>query len=263
MHSLIIVGVWNFDFLDEVKLFPLFSSQRNLPKFQHLFQRQFPLVKQVLLWHHKNVEKWVWNGISEWNFHLTLTLQRIPLCTAVNLDSQDRDGGSIQADSLEREEDTLSAWVPKNVIWRGRKDLRVKFLNEIPDGWTYAGKDLNTGNIMSWANVWSLQGEGIIPSFTEVKDANAPSDIRVVFNCKLTVVSYLCSLIPRLQLYLKQRRTQGQGCYPLVTIISSMITWLHYSFEQQIAGGSLRLERELRRLNMANPQCGSTFTLIQ
>lgn len=152
----------------------------------------------------------------EWNLksatHLTFTLQRIPLCTAVNLDDQDADCGSIRADSIEPDdsiEDSLSAWVPKNqVIWRDRKDLRVKFLNEIPYGWTYARKDLNTGNIMSWANVWSLRGEGIIPSFTEVKDANAPSDIRVVFNSKLTVCV----------------GAEGHGYYTLGDMLISCIT---------------------------------------
>ena len=153
------------------------------------------------------------NVSMEWNLksetHLTLTLQRIPRCTAVNLDDQDVDCGSIRANSIEPDEDALSAWVPRSVIWRGRKELGVKFLYEIPNGWTYAGKDLNTGNIMSWANVWSHRGEGIIPSFTEVKDANAPSDIKVEFNSKLT----MCSLISRLQFYYFKPRDMTTTLY--------------------------------------------------
>ena len=76
--------------------------------------------------------------------------------------------------------DVLSAWVPKNVLW-SKKQLTVKFLNDIPAQWTYSGGGMNVGDIMSWANEWSLQGGGIIPKFTWVQDA---SDIRVLFTSK-------------------------------------------------------------------------------
>ena len=110
-------------------------------------------------------------------------MQHPPLCTSVDSDEEDVCGGILELDSPSVE-DSLSAFVPKKVTWKGRKELRVKFLSVIPSSWTYAGSGLNTGNILSWASEWSLRGEGFIPSFTLVKDANAPSDIRVLFNRK-------------------------------------------------------------------------------
>jgi hypothetical protein len=74
----------------------------------------------------------------------------------------------------------LSAWMPKDALW-DKKELAVKFLNIIPDQWTYDGNGMNTGNIMSWANEWSLRGGGTIPKFTHVKEPNAPSDIHITF----------------------------------------------------------------------------------
>ena len=84
----------------------------------------------------------------------------------------------------EAQGDVLSAWVPKNALWKGRKELRVKFLNIIPAEWTYGGSGMNVGNIMSWANEWHLRGGNTIPKFALVQEVNAPSDIRVLFNSK-------------------------------------------------------------------------------
>ena len=64
----------------------------------------------------------------------------------------------------------------------------MKFLNDVPSHWTYAGSGMNVGNIMSWANEWSLRGGGTIPEFTLVENASARSDIRVQFISK---TSYL------------------------------------------------------------------------
>lgn len=93
--------------------------------------------------------------------------------------------GTVEPDNaMEPHGEALSAWVPRNVIWSGRTELQVKFLNTIPAEWTYGGSGMNVGNIMSWANEWSLRGEGIIPKFTRVLDASAPSNIRVMFTSK-------------------------------------------------------------------------------
>ena len=100
--------------------------------------------------------------------------------------------GRVEPESMEIDEepqgDVLSAWVQKNVLWKGRKELRVKFLSTIPHEWTYGGSGMNVGNIMSWANEWYLRGGGTIPKFSLVQDVNAPSDIRVSFTCKTTTI---------------------------------------------------------------------------
>ena len=104
------------------------------------------------------------------------------------MDEADIRSGTVEPDAMETDTqgDVLSAWVPKNVIWSGRTELCVKFLNNIPAQWTYGGSGMNVGNIMSWANEWSLRGEGIIPRFTQVQDVSSPSDIRVMFTSKIS-----------------------------------------------------------------------------
>ena len=96
------------------------------------------------------------------------------------------DDGMEVAD--EAQGDVLSAWVPKNALWKGRKELRVKFLSIIPAQWTYGGSGMNIGNIMSWANEWHLRGGNTIPTFTLVQEVDAPSDIRVLFTGKTNVL---------------------------------------------------------------------------
>ena len=82
-------------------------------------------------------------------------------------------------------------WVPKGVIWEGKRELRVEFLNRIPSDWTYKGRRLTKDQILSWANEWSVRGDGHIPVFVLARDAPS-SDIRVMFNCKLvTTLHYL------------------------------------------------------------------------
>ena len=81
-----------------------------------------------------------------------------------------------------------SAYVPQDALWEGFKDLRVEFLNKIPDDWTCGdGEAMNTANILSWANEWSLKGEGKIPRFVPARGGG--SEIRVWFNGKLSQYS--------------------------------------------------------------------------
>ena len=116
-------------------------------------------------------------------------IQHIPLCTTADFDEEDIRSGTVEPDeAMETEEghahgDVLSAWVPKNALW-GKKELAVKFLNDIPAQWTYGGSGMNVGNIMSWANEWSLRGGNTIPKFTRVDQPSAPSDIRIKFTSK-------------------------------------------------------------------------------
>ena len=106
------------------------------------------------------------------------------MCTSGGLDEEDVDGSLAGPESTDTQ-DTLSGWVPTDeVIWRGKKELGVKFLNTIPSVWTYDGSGMNTGNIISWANRWSDLGNGVIPKFFHVKKHNARSDIRVEFTGK-------------------------------------------------------------------------------
>ena len=133
---------------------------------------------------------------------LVICVQHFPLCATADLDEADTASGTVESDDMETEPegDVLSAWVPKNVIWRGKKELRVKFLNNIPSEWTYGGSGMNVGNIMSWAKEWSLRGGGTIPTFTRIEDVNAPSDIRVKFISKISYI--LCnSLLIEISLY--------------------------------------------------------------
>ena len=63
----------------------------------------------------------------------------------------------------------------------------MEFLDPIPNHWTYEGKDINIGNIISWANEWSHRGGGVIPSFKK-STHEVQSDIRVQFNSELSNV---------------------------------------------------------------------------
>lgn len=76
-----------------------------------------------------------------------------------------------------------SAYVPQDALWVGFKELRVEFLNKIPDNWTCGdGEAMNSTNILGWANEWSLKGDGKIPKFVKAK--GGASQIRVSFNGK-------------------------------------------------------------------------------
>ena len=81
--------------------------------------------------------------------------------------------------------DVFSGFISEDVIWKERVELGVKFIRTVPDNWLYNKSGMNTGNIISWANIWSDRGNGLIPKFIHVKDPNAPADIRVMFNCEL------------------------------------------------------------------------------
>ena len=120
-----------------------------------------------------------------------IIVQHIPFCTTADLDEEDMRSGTVEPDeAMETDEghaygDVLAAWVPKNVLWGNhKKELTVKFLNNILPQWTYGGSGMNVGNIMSWANEWYLRGGGTIPKFTWVEGPSAPSDIRIEFNSK-------------------------------------------------------------------------------
>ena len=115
--------------------------------------------------------------------HLKFFVQHILLCTTGDLDCSFSD-----PDSTDTPDDVLRAYVPPNVIWRGKKELAVKFLNDIPDDWTYAGSGMNIGNIMSWAKEWSLRGNGVIPNFILVEEPSARSNIRVKFTSELAAI---------------------------------------------------------------------------
>ena len=111
------------------------------------------------------------------------------MCSTADLDEADVRSGTVEPDSMEIDDvqgNVLSAWVPQNIIWKGRNELTVKFLNTIPQEWTYSGSGMNVGNIMSWANEWSLRGGGAIPTFTLVQNVSAPSDIHVKFTSKVS-----------------------------------------------------------------------------
>lgn len=84
-----------------------------------------------------------------------------------------------------------SAFVPKEVAWRGYSQLRVKFLTEIPKGWMYGGDPLNIGNIMSWANEW--RGDNI-PEFILAK-GNEPAEVRLLLNSKYIGFHYLLLIL--------------------------------------------------------------------
>ena len=90
---------------------------------------------------------------------------------------------SITTDSdildLAAEDGMQSAYVPQDALWEGYPELRVEFLNKIPDDWTCGdGEAMNTTNILGWANKWSLKGEGKTPRFAR----GGASQIRVWFN---------------------------------------------------------------------------------
>ena len=106
------------------------------------------------------------------------------MCIAVDSDEEENGPGDLADNGVVEmsEGDVQSAWAYKNVIWRGRKELRVKFLNDIPHDWKLGGRQLNEGNIMSWASEWSLRGEGVLPMFIMVEDPNDKSDIRIKFS---------------------------------------------------------------------------------
>jgi hypothetical protein len=70
---------------------------------------------------------------------------------------------------------------PTGIIWHKKKELRVKFLDEIPISWTYSGRRLNCELILKWANEWSSGGAGVVPRFVVVHRDEEPSDIRVAF----------------------------------------------------------------------------------
>ena len=71
-----------------------------------------------------------------------------------------------------------SAFVPTDVAWKGYSELRVKFMSDIPKGWTYDGHQLNSGNIIAWANEW--RGDNI-PRFVKAT-GNEPAEVRLKFN---------------------------------------------------------------------------------
>jgi hypothetical protein len=82
------------------------------------------------------------------------------------------------------EGDVLSAQVRENIIWKEVEELTVTFLNDIPTEWMYGGSRMNVGNIMSWANEWSLRGGSTVPVFTLVEKFYGHSDIHVLFTSK-------------------------------------------------------------------------------
>ena len=100
------------------------------------------------------------------------------------MNEEDNGPGDLADDTVidMPEGDVQAAWAHRSVIWRGRKELGVKFLNDIPHDWKLGARQLNEENIMSWANEWSPRGEDVIPKFVKVEDPNTMSDIRIEFS---------------------------------------------------------------------------------
>ena len=74
----------------------------------------------------------------------------------------------------------------RDVLWRGKKELRVAFINQVPSSrrWRYQGRIITHGEVLRIANIWSFLGSGVVPKFVEVK---GPSDVRVMFNRKFVI----------------------------------------------------------------------------
>ena len=85
----------------------------------------------------------------------------------------------------------LPACASPRCVWRHRKELLVEFLDRIPKHWTYEGNDINFGNIISWANEWSLRGGGVIPSFKKYT-SGAQSNVRIRFNSEFMSPQMYC-----------------------------------------------------------------------
>ena len=92
----------------------------------------------------------------------------------------------------------IPSWIPNDVIWKNKKELYVKFLNEIPPNWIYSGHDLDIETIKTWILEWNPEVDSIIPHFVFVDEYHAiHSDIRVKFTSK-SVSSYYttqCNII--------------------------------------------------------------------
>lgn len=77
----------------------------------------------------------------------------------------------------------LAAWSPGDKIWNGRTQLKVYFMQDIPEGWKIKGENLMRDDILQTANVWHRKGPNI-PEFVLAKKLDS-SDIRVKFYGKL------------------------------------------------------------------------------
>ena len=91
---------------------------------------------------------------------------------------------AVIGSEVDSNSELLSACANPRCLWREKEVLIVEFLNSIPN-WTYEGRDINFGNIISWAKEWSLRGDGVIPSFRKKRTNEAQSDIRILFNSEL------------------------------------------------------------------------------
>ena len=96
-------------------------------------------------------------------FSLVICVQHIPVCSTAD--------AMLEGDVIQR-------------VWKGVEELTVKFLNDIPTEWMYGGSGMNGGNIISWANEWSLRGGSTVPVFTLVEKTYGHSHIRVMFTSK-------------------------------------------------------------------------------
>lgn len=72
----------------------------------------------------------------------------------------------------------LKASLCFNLLWEV-DELHVKFLNDIPQTWTYRGGGLNFEVIFNWASLWNMRGTNI-PRLKEV-EVTKPAHIRVKF----------------------------------------------------------------------------------
>ena len=99
------------------------------------------------------------------------------------------DDNIIEIDS---DGDLLPACASPRCVWRRKTKLLVEFLDRIPSQWVYEGREINFGNIISWANEWSLRGGEVIPSFKKYTN-EVQSDIRIRFNSELQTISVITS----------------------------------------------------------------------
>lgn len=89
----------------------------------------------------------------------------------------------IIGSEVDSNSELMSACASPRCLWRQKEVLIVEFLDPIPKGWTYEGRDINFGNIISWAREWSPKGS-VIPSFKK-RTNEVQSDIRIQFNSEL------------------------------------------------------------------------------
>lgn len=73
-------------------------------------------------------------------------------------------------------------WAQPGLLWE-KKEIKVKFMNDIPAWKNDEGKWINVTDILPIANQWHDCERSVVPKFVEYD--NGPSDVRVEFNGKV------------------------------------------------------------------------------